>query len=178
MCGGMRGICECGCGETTLVATRTRSHLGQVKGQPLRFVNGHNARKRTDWTEVPGPLSTPCWLWNGTVNGEGYGVLRVNYKQLKAHRWVWERMCGTLPGDGLVPDHLCRQRSCVNPGHIDWVSSATNRRRGAGVSITGYQALSARLMVATTTMTRRDVAETAGITRGNLYNVIERVSWR
>jgi hypothetical protein len=169
-------LCECGCGQPTKIAARTRRNLGHIEGQHLRFVNGHNCRKRTDWIETPGPLKTPCWIWQGTINTEGYGVLRVDYKQWKAHRWVWRQQGGTFP-KGLLPDHLCRMRACVNPDHLDWVSSATNTRRGNGISISGYQAMTARLMVLTTTIQQKDIAETLGITKGNMFNILHRGTW-
>jgi hypothetical protein len=40
------GLCECGCGQATKIAPRTNRRRGQVRGQPIRFVTGHNARGR------------------------------------------------------------------------------------------------------------------------------------
>ena len=121
-------LCECGCGEPTPLAKRTSSRYGHVRGEPLRFINGHNARKRRDWTVVDAGYETPCWWWNGTLTTENYGVLRENYVQIKAHRWVYERLRGPLPG-GLVIDHLCRNKCCVNPDHLDVVTGSENSKR-------------------------------------------------
>lgn len=77
----------------------------------------------------------PCWLWTGTDNGDGYGVMRVGSRndgtrrQVKAHRLAYELLVGPIP-QGMQPDHLCRNRACVNPTHIEPVTSGENTRRG------------------------------------------------
>jgi len=61
-------LCECGCGEQTKLATKTKTYQGHVKGQPLRFVNGHNSRLRIgerhpQWKgEEAGYMATHNWL--------------------------------------------------------------------------------------------------------------------
>jgi hypothetical protein len=70
-----------------------------------------------------------CWVWTGHRFKAGYGALRVGSRQLVAHRWVYEELVGPVP-DGLELDHLCRNRACVNPDHLEPVSHLTNVRRG------------------------------------------------
>lgn len=91
---------------------------------PVPYVNGHNARGPRTWTEAP----TGCWEWDGTLSVEGYGVFRENYRQIKAHRWTYEQFVGPIP-DGLTIDHLCRNRRCVNPAHLEPVTAGENARR-------------------------------------------------
>ncbi len=70
-----------------------------------------------------------CWLWTGTINPYGYGIFsRPNGSNL-AHRVACELTDGLIP-DGLDCDHLCRNRACVNPAHIDIVTRAVNLGRG------------------------------------------------
>jgi hypothetical protein len=66
-----------------------------------------------------------CWLWTGSRNGGGYG----NYGGKGAHRYAYELLKAPIP-PGLVIDHLCRVRHCVNPDHMEPVTQSVNCRRG------------------------------------------------
>lgn len=76
-----------------------------------------------------------CVVWAGGLNGAGYGqfyIGRTSYDQTGkgyAHRWAYEHFVGPIP-DGLVIDHLCRNRRCVNPYHLDPVTQRENLMRG------------------------------------------------
>lgn len=78
-----------------------------------------------------------CWLWQGAKTWDGYAVLRVKTppgsvrRQVnkKLHRLTYAEFAGAIP-DGLSLDHLCRVRNCVNPKHLEPVTTAENVRRG------------------------------------------------
>lgn len=70
------------------------------------------------------PELGPCWLWTGATT-VGYGRFRGS----GVHRMAYEELVGPIP-DGLVMDHLCRVRHCVNPAHLEPVTLAENVRRG------------------------------------------------
>ncbi len=78
----------------------------------------------------------PCWLWTGTIDRDGYGRVTVNQRQWRAHRYVWTQLVGDIP-EGMTLDHLCRERSCVNPDHLEVVTPGENVRRGVGGKVTG-----------------------------------------
>lgn len=73
--------------------------------------------------------SSGCWLWSGHRNGGGYGQFSINNRTRIAHRVAYELFVGPIP-DGLVLDHLCRVRHCVNPEHLEPVTQKENARRG------------------------------------------------
>lgn len=74
-----------------------------------------------------------CWIWKGSDGGNGYGEFHMNGKSVRAHRAVYELLVGKIP-KGLVIDHLCRNRICVNPKHLEPVTQKVNILRGTGAS--------------------------------------------
>lgn len=87
--------------------------------------------QRRLWSSID--TSGDCWQWTSTIRKNGYGVFWLatvmgREVQYKAHRIVWESLVGPIP-KGLTIDHLCRHRSCVNPDHLEPVTSAENLRR-------------------------------------------------
>ena len=70
-----------------------------------------------------------CWIWTAYTNRLGYGSFRLNQKMLLAHRVSYELFVGKIPNK-LTLDHLCKQPSCVNPNHLEAVSSRVNILRG------------------------------------------------
>jgi hypothetical protein len=74
---------------------------------------------------------TGCHEWTASKDRYGYGRFGFNGKQPSAHRWAYERVNGTIP-EGLVIDHLCRNRGCVNPDHLEAVEQVENMRRARG----------------------------------------------
>lgn len=77
---------------------------------------------------VINPVSK-CWEWHGRRNGKGYAEMFYEGKKRLVHRFYYEYSKGNIP-DGLVLDHLCRHRSCVNPDHLEPVTQKENVRRG------------------------------------------------
>ncbi len=86
------------------------------------------------WSKVD--ASGSCWIWTGGQNGRGYGKFGIAKKNWRAHRLSYAAMIGDIP-DGLSLDHLCRNRACVNPLHLEPVSVGENNRRGLGPTLAG-----------------------------------------
>jgi hypothetical protein len=75
-----------------------------------------------------------CWLWLGTVSQQGYGKMKVGGVTRRVHRVAYELYVGPIP-TGLVLDHLCRVRNCVNPDHLEAVTQHENLSRGVKTTV-------------------------------------------
>jgi len=69
-----------------------------------------------------------CWLWTRSLSRDGYGWASLGDRTYQAHRLVYTLLIGELP-EGLILDHLCRMRHCVNPDHLEPVTPRENLRR-------------------------------------------------
>lgn len=75
-----------------------------------------------------------CWVWNAGKTDDGYGQFGVKpYWNVRAHRWSYLYYRGRIPEDKQL-DHLCRNRICVNPYHLEIVTAKENVRRGLSVT--------------------------------------------
>lgn len=100
-----------------------------AKRRDYRGFPGVPAEERF-WSKVE-VARNGCWLWVAGHSPEGYGVFQPSpKKRAYAHRWAYEFLVGPIPA-GLQIDHLCRTRDCLNPDHLEPVTSAVNTHRGA-----------------------------------------------
>jgi len=88
---------------------------------PDPFVDDPDLRRLIDRRNPEGH-----WLWLGDIDRDGYGVVYRDSYNWRAHRWVWALVHGLTE---LPLDHLCRTRNCVNPEHLEPVTTAVNNQR-------------------------------------------------
>ena len=122
-------LCACGCGEPAVWADR---HFKRMARRVL---------SEADYTVEDRGYETPCWISviKGAKDGSGYVMARVNNKPTLAHRAMYEQARGPIP-EGLWLDHLCRQKRCMRPDHLEPVTPAVNRQRRMGAKLTLAQA--------------------------------------
>ena len=84
-------------------------------------------------------LDDGCWEWTSSTTHDGYGRFRVGSRRddtekvVSAHRWSYEKLIGPIPIP-LSLDHLCRNRACVYPAHLEAVTIRENILRGNGLA--------------------------------------------
>ena len=84
------------------------------------------------WPKVKA-VPSGCWEWMATLDRAGYGRFWLKgTRQVFAHRFAYELVKGKIP-EGLQIDHLCREHKCVNPDHLEAVTSRVNLLRGIGI---------------------------------------------
>lgn len=95
------------------------------------------AKVKARTAETPGPLATPCWVWTGPTSGEGrgggYPRMWLDGQTVAVHIVMWTNEHGFVPGRRQL-DHLCRNRCCVNPDHLELVTHVVNQRRRAAAA--------------------------------------------
>jgi hypothetical protein len=166
-------FCECGCGSPSPLAPQTCKRFGWEQGKPLRFIRGHNGRKKILWKETP----SGCWEWLLCRDRLGYGWKWNNGKHTPAHRFVYESFCGKIP-DGKELDHLCKNRSCVNPKHLEAVTHTVNVRRGGNTKLTTEQAKEIRRIYDGKRWSQRKLAVKFGVVRRTIKFVLDGETWK
>ena len=131
------GICQCGhCGEKAPIARQSDAERGWVIGEPVPFVHNHHGKAAVQYiVEDRGCPLGPCWIWQLTIDKNGYGRTSVDGRPRSAHRVSCERAHGPIPA-GYDVDHLCHVRPCVNPDHLEAVPPIVNQRRKTNVKLT------------------------------------------
>ena len=120
-----------GCGKVVEARGWCQMHYRrwQKTGNPLVLVRSMWPERF--WAKVL--RSEACWIWNGALDRAGYGrMVGGNGGNGLAHRIAYELVIGPIPCDKPHIDHLCRNRACVRPDHLEPVTqSENNQREGA-----------------------------------------------
>jgi hypothetical protein len=160
--------CACGCGSKPKANNR--------------FVHGHNARnkiKPNRYRVEDCGHDTPCWVWQLHLMPTGYGQMAVPGNRSKkeyAHRWYYEQAKGAIP-QGMYLDHLCRNRACCNPDHLEVVSPRENCRRGSLTKLSPEDVAAIR-KAGTSGEMRKDIAARFGVTPTHVAFILNGKTWR
>lgn len=125
------GLCSImGCDDPQASGGYCNGHYLKLRryGDPLASARRVASPGVRFWTKVK--RGDECWEWQGEILWTGYGRFSVSPKvKILAHRYAYEATNGAIP-EGLVIDHLCRNRRCVNPDHLEPVTRSENVKRG------------------------------------------------
>jgi hypothetical protein len=134
----MSALCQCGCGKPAPIARQTDRKMGYIRGEPLRFRQGHGRRGWLGHNRLS-PVDyviddNGCWIWQ-LHTSRGYGRTKMGGRTQNAHRAYYELAVEPIPA-GWHLDHLCRVTLCVNPDHMEPVTPRENQRRSRNTKIT------------------------------------------
>ena len=105
-----------------------------MKPRPITTLTAHRAETVRDRIQRNIKIApNGCWVWTGYPDTHGYGRFRIFIDGVRrctgAHRAAWLAYRGDIPADHLQLDHLCRNRLCCNPDHLELVTNQENARR-------------------------------------------------
>lgn len=113
-----------------------------------------------------------CWIWPWSLDTDGYG--RSCGK--RAFNLIYKKWKGDIP-EGLQLDHLCHNRRCVNPNHLEPVTRAENQRRQITCKLTHKKVKAIRLIYKNLNISQRRIAEILDISYGHVSKVINNKRW-
>lgn len=134
-------------------------------------MQGSKPRWRWDGQDLG--YETPCWIWLCYRNKDGYG--RIGGRP--AHCVLYEQKYGKVP-DGFQLDHKCKIRACVNPDHVEPVTSAENTRRGKQVRLSMRIADEIRDLAKCGLFLHREIAGFYKISRTMVGGIVTGYRWR
>jgi hypothetical protein len=133
--------------------------------------------------------SSGCWLWQGLVTPDGYGVAFIAGKRQAAHRAAWMLFCNPIP-PGMAICHKCDVRACVNPDHLFVGTAADNAQdrvnkdrtprgeRHHGAKLTANQVSLIKTMLAEDRMYMTEIARQFGVSPATIHSIKVGQTWK
>lgn len=170
------GYCHCGCGQKTNLARQNLKQWGYIKGEPVPHLPGHNTRIKYS-TERYIVDENGCWVWQHNRTFGGYPHTTDDAgKPVLAHRYEYTKKYGTIP-KGYDLDHLCKNRSCINPDHCEPVTNAENIRRGKATKLNWDKVREIRRLHSEGGYTYGSLGKRYGVTAQCICLIVKRKNW-
>jgi len=118
---------------------------------------------------------TGCWNWNLHCGQNGYGVIWFEGKNRYVHRVSNQLYVGPIP-DGMTIDHLCRNKQCANPDHMEAVTVAVNCQRRSGTKLSPESVRKIRALIGDG-VHQRDIASIFGISQPSVSLIKRGINW-
>jgi hypothetical protein len=154
--------------------------------------SSESVRARLDKETAP-DLNSGCWLWSGGVGAGGYGVVCIDGKVTKAHRWSWYAETGVMPPPEIKVCHKCDVRQCINPAHLflgtqadnvaDMVAKGRHRNvpkpgsLNAGAKLTEQKVWEIRRCVEMDAWTQKEIAKSYGVSPMTVSRIARFEMW-
>ena len=119
---------------------------------------------------------TGCWDFTRKTQWNGYGRVCIESKRYMAHRFFYEKEHGKID-PALVLDHLCSNRSCVNPSHLEAVPQRINARRGRATKLNSGQVHDIRRLYAQG-KTQTAISKQFGVGQDAISRIVRHESWK
>lgn len=170
-----------------------RRDVSQLGGFRARCKTCHNLKvapkdaEERFWRDVK--KCSECWLWQGCLDGSGYGLFTFKTKAYRAHRFSFVLHKGEI-GKGLWVLHKCDTPNCVNPEHLyagtpaentaDMVSRNRNLKGSEhrSAKLTAEQVIEMRQLYSTRIYTYQALGDKFGINTKTAWKIVNRRSWR
>ena len=125
-------ICDIeGCGVVAISKGLCKRHYSRYWKTGTTDLTGNRTTDPEERFKRDARHDGACIVWTGAKMPSGYGGLRVDGKVVYAHRYSWERVNGPIP-EGMLIDHACHNRACVNADHLRLATPEQNARNRAG----------------------------------------------
>lgn len=169
------GLCHCGCGSSAPIAKGTDRRFGLIKGEPVRYINGHHIQLPETYTVEDRGYKTPCHIFRN-AKSDGYGYVHRKGRFIYAHRYFHEKENGPLP-DGYHLHHKCEVKNCIRLSHLEPLRIVDHQRIHSRTKLNLEKARRIRYLVLVCGLQRKDVAKEYGVSSSLIEAVVNRLIW-